>query len=673
MSLLMLVAIPMNAQVNAIVDLYGKYKFTAEMTVTDAGKGLEENFSDNCDAVITKDNVYDAQITGIAGATGAHGVYDFDAETKQVIIRNWNGSNSSYWSGGLWMSNMDGLNPWANDLGDLILVFDDEKTISLPDFSLVSIADYSDSLGTIVATFKNAKLTLVEAEKVDIADLSGEWHFKAGEGNYDVMKESTLPSEFDMVITKTSDDNKNYTVDFTYHTYPTVKINATFDGVEFALALDSTLLDAENGVYIRRYYGNAHSKLPFSMVSERVLSLSTYAAIAMPHPNDTVTSDTILQYFIGSARKQEAESDRYDWSGTYKVVVKDSANVISADGGTYPMEFDMVVEYNEAYDAYYIVEFFGNDIKDINSGGISLKPSEDDSKNAEISTGGFIGTITYGKLYYQLFDGAGGNEPISIKVNEDGTITIGDFFVQKLAYDEDWNTTVTPAVFYQGVTATKEEADEPAQFTWDGTWAVTASVAMTGEGECPETFDMVVDYLEKWDMYLITNFMGNDVAVLNNGGILLTPADNAATIKTDVSVKSVVSGSHYYKMYDANGGNEALAVTVNEDGSLTIADFVLKNMFMDEDYKQTFADLASYTNVKAVKKEATSINAVEKETAKVTVNGGVINIEGGAQAVVVYDIAGRVEFSGVASSVENLAKGIHIVKVGNSVVKVNVK
>ena len=50
-----------------------------------------------------------------------------------------------------------------------------------------------------------------------------------------------------------------------------------------------------------------------------------------------------------------------------------------------------------------------------------------------------------------------------------------------------------------------------------------------------------------------------------------------------------------------------------------------------------------------------------------------ITIAGDAQDVQVYDAAGRLEFSGVTSSVSNLTKGIHIVKVGGAAVKVSVR
>ncbi len=675
MSLLMLVALPMNAQVSTIVDLYGKYKFTADMTVTDAGKELTEYFSNDCEAVIASHSVYKAGISGIAGSATAHGVSKLDADSKTLVIKNWNSSSGSYWGGELWMSNVDGVNPFANSLGDLLLVYDDEKNITIPDFSLVTVADWADSLGTVVATFTNAKLTFVEAEKIDIMDLSGNWHFTAGSGKYDVMADSELPTEFDMVIAKTTEDNKNYTVDLTYHTYPTVQLNATFDGVNLAVALDSTLLDAENGIILRKYYGKPTSSITFDVPSETVLSLSDYTAIVQYEPTDSVSKTTILQYFIGTAKKQESESDKYDWAGTYKVKV-DADNVQSIDGGEYPAEFDMVIEYNETVGKYYVIELFGNNFYYLNQGGLALTVSGDNSKEAtiDIRSGNYGGLIASqgGGVYWRLADGTGGEDPVSLTVNEDGTITIGDFIIESYAWGADSGT---PVAFYQNVTATKEVEAEPVEITWDGTWTVTGTV--DNVTDFSPTFDMVIEYNETVGKYYVVELFGNNFYYLNQGGLALTVSgDNSKEATVDIrsgnygGLIASQGGGVYWRLADATGGDSPISLTMNEDGTLTIGDFIVETYAWGA---ESGTSVATYTNVSAVKKDATSINAVEKETPKVTVNGGVINIEGGAQAVVVYDIAGRVEFSGVASSVANLAKGIHIVKVGNNVVKVNVK
>ena len=46
-------AMPAWADVTSVSDLFGKYKFTADMEVTSVGQSYTEYFSNDCDVVIT--------------------------------------------------------------------------------------------------------------------------------------------------------------------------------------------------------------------------------------------------------------------------------------------------------------------------------------------------------------------------------------------------------------------------------------------------------------------------------------------------------------------------------------------------------------------------------------------------------------------------------------------
>jgi hypothetical protein len=118
-------------------------------------------------------------------------------------------------------------------------------------------------------------------------------------------------------------------------------------------------------------------------------------------------------------------------------------------------------------------------------------------------------------------------------------------------------------------------------------------------------------------------------------------------------------------------GTDPINVTVNADGTLSIDNFSIAT----NAYGAAAADAkitAYYVDVTASKGVADAIESVQAEN-KISVADGVITIAGDAQAVQVYDAAGRLEFSGVTSNVSNLTKGIHIVKVGGTAVKVSVK
>ena len=815
-----LFALPAKAQVASLADLFGKYQFTADMTVTPGMDSYAEHFSNNCEVVITSDpnGIYDAQISGLAGGAqgGVHYINSFNASANQFAVYNWNNSYNPVWGGGLNMSDAEGIYPygWGDmpQLGDLVFTFDPAtKNMTLDDFTLVTV-NHSASTATVVATFKNVKLTFLqgeEKEEIEVADISGEWHAKAGAGTYSCNSESSIPTEYDFVLTKTGDDNKNYNAELTIEGFAPVTLSATFDGKTLSLHVNDVVFDEAAGL-VSYYNGTTSYDATFKFVSEYKLSMNAPLSIGVKEETtdengEPVTKYSMEQWYMDGMATREGETAAFNWAGTWTVVGKEMMS--NTD-----VEFDMVIE--EKSGSYFIVSFLGNDVSGINYGGILVTPSAD-GKSAEIKAGTILKTVEAGVAYQYLYDMSVTASPIQITVNEDGTISIADFavsvnawggapdpnalvgfysglsaskapevepfdwtgtwtvkagtvdsydgkeyaseFEMVVTYREDWdmylvtnfmgydvtglnsggilltpsadNTTAelktgtfvggsypsylkmydmnattspltitvnadgtlsianfflktynwdagteTAAVYYQGVSAFKGEVEEEPEvepFDWTGTWTVKAGTVDSYDGkEYASEFEMVVTYREDWDMYLVTNFMGNDVTGLNSGGILLTPsADNTtAELKTG----TFVGGSYpnYLKMYDMNATTSPLAITANADGTLAIANFFLKTYNWDAG---TEAAAVYYQGVTASKADANAIESVEAADAKVAVNGGVITVAGEAQFVQVYDVTGRLEFSGVASSISNLAKGIHIVKVGGASVKVSVK
>ena len=74
-------------------------------------------------------------------------------------------------------------------------------------------------------------------------------------------------------------------------------------------------------------------------------------------------------------------------------------------------------------------------------------------------------------------------------------------------------------------------------------------------------------------------------------------------------------------------------------------------------------------------KKASSIeeNVVATPALKAWSANGSIYVAGEAQYVEVYDMSGRTVFTGVASEVNGLNKGLYLVRVKNTVAKVAVK
>ena len=93
------------ADVSTITDLYGKYHFTATVDVKDAT--LQDNWSSDCEVIITKDayGIFDAQIEYLAGAKGAEfqKVTGLSLTSDRIRITNPNGSNGVF-AGGVYMA-----------------------------------------------------------------------------------------------------------------------------------------------------------------------------------------------------------------------------------------------------------------------------------------------------------------------------------------------------------------------------------------------------------------------------------------------------------------------------------------------------------------------------------------------------------------------------------------
>lgn len=594
-ALMLFVAMPAKAQVSSVADFFGKYTFTANVEVTEAGKALDVTFPEECEVVIAKcsDNIYDGQLQGLPGATGVQKINGINTEKNVLKITN---PNQGYPWGNLYMSDGNGMNPYGRDsmYNDVEYAYDPEtKAITMPDFTVVSMnSDFS--VATVVVKFTGAKLTLVEAEHIEVADLSGDWHYTAGKGTYDTMEGSTLPLEWDMTLTATDDSYQKYNVSLALGDFEPMELKADFNGVSLIIPFDSIFFDAENRISLWDPYGGRYKgDVEFNMINENSLSLSMMY-IRQDSISPEVKGGALQYYMNGLAKRQGTEDTEFTWDGTYKVGGKLS---YSAEGYEFPTEFDIVVEYNEDWGIYLVTKFLGYDVVALNYGGLDFTPSADAPNKAEIKTG-YLKTIVAGESYLYLKDMNLGNESIVLTRNEDGTITLDDFCVS-----ENENL----VAFYQDITAEKE-VEEP--FSWMGTFAVKANDVQIYDQEfnLPAEFEVVVEYNEDWGIYLVTKIFGMDVAALNYGGIdfnISTEDPNKAEIKTGTLVQSIVPGEAYLCLMDQNASDASnIQLTNNEDGTITVDNFCIAYMTYNEDRSKKYTAVALYSNVTAAKKEA---------------------------------------------------------------------
>ena len=619
LSVMILCSASARAQVSSMAELFGKYKFTATVEVTEAGKAFQEYFAAESEVIITKDaaNIYDAQITGFAGAKGSEAikVNAFSEEKQMFKVNNPSGNNYGAFGNGIYYSEADGKYPFGAELGALYFtISEDAKTITVPDFTLVGNCNFDNSTCDVLAKFTNVKMVLVEAEKIDIADITGEWTAKAGAGAYDTKEGSPLPTSYTLALAQNG-DAKTYKATFTVEGIAPFTLDATFDGNTLTIPYDGNLVDEAKGYRLVGMYGSKSGYISFNYTSETSMTMGNALVIGTV-ATEVVEGEekeviTFVQWWMNGSAKKQSDAPAFSWAGTYTAK---TANYMDLSSGAdiLPTEGETVITYYEVIDTYYITKLFGFEVGNMNQGGMKLTLSADNPKEAEVS----LSSSPYNAIYikssddmqtwYKLTDVNGQATSLKLTANEDGTLTLGDFFVAKGEYGNE-NTYVCG---YMSNTLT-QATEGPVVQTWDGTYEATATVTKYVEGDYPTTFPIVIDPETEYGQF-ITTFITEDAKAANYGGIRLTPsADDAdkAEMATDKYVKTVEPGAIYWKIYDMNGSTSPLSLTRNADGTVSISTFSLFEISYDADWNEVKKCLAMYENVVA-KKSASGIENV---------------------------------------------------------------
>ena len=609
--LMLFMAVQATAQVSSIVDLFGKYKFTATVEFTAEGEAYKSQLPAECDAEISEDATYIAKIVGFAGSQAQQNINAISIEQSMLKVLNLN--NPALWSNGLILANENGDNPygvWDNAAGEwavesygpVYYTFDPAtKEISIPDFTVVKMTDYTAAKGTIIAKYTNVKMTLVEGTKVEIADISGNWDFKAGNSTYSTMAGSTIPTEFAIALAKTDDTGRAYNATFAIEGFEAVTLPATFDGNSLAIAYDSTYLDATKGIRFGNMNGSKvkQGSIEFKSQSEEAFSLYSGFSFVVDSIGKNKAGDAdstyvkLQQWYMDGTLKLPTEAPAFDWAGVYNV--KADLYVANSAGIEWPTEFQFEVTYYETSDIYCVTSVFGYDIAGINYGGLMFTPAED-GKSVEINTGN-LASLGDG-VYMKILDMNLTTSPIKMTVNEDGTMSVMGLSVAMGEYGSNENVLIS---YYSNLVITKEtvedgEEDAPA-FDWYGTWEVTAANVDVYDGkEYSSSFYMTIEELS--GSAFITQFMSNDVKGINYGGILLTIADDNKTAEMQTGKFAGGKYPDYLKIYDMNASESPVLFTANENGSISIANFFLKNYNWDT---AATSAAAFYKNVTATK------------------------------------------------------------------------
>ena len=589
--LMLFIAVQATAQNFTIDQLFGKWQFTADVEFTDAAtQAHKETLSDNCEAVISADETYIAKIVGFAGSSVQQNINMIGAKNGQDMLKINNLNNPQLW-GSLYLANADGENPfgiWENgtevvkSYGPVYYnVYATEGLITIPDFTVVTLpGGYSELNPVVIAKYTNVKMTLVEAEVVEVADISGEYQFKAGAGTYDTMAGSAIPTEFAVTLAKTSEDNKSYDATIAIEGYNAVTLPASYNGVSVLFDYDNTYLDEANGIRFAPMYGDATAgSIEFKSQDETAFSLYSgfaFASDATVKATDGVTDSLVVngnyhQWYASGTLKMATDAPAFDWAGVYTVKTTDENGLYIGDaaGFDWPTEFQIEVEYNEGLGIYLVTKVFGMDVTAINYGGLDFIPAED-GKSVDIATG-YLYSVQPGAVYLALRDMNMSTDAIEMVVNEDGTMSVAGLSVVTVISGVE---TPTLNAFYSNLAVTKEGAEA---FDWTGTWEVTVGKQTSYDGKTyPESFYMTIEHNEAWGMTLVTQFMSKDITALAQGGLLLTIADDNKSAEMEVGNFAGGSYPDYLKIYDMNGtADYPIILTANEDGTISFEDFFL--------------------------------------------------------------------------------------------------
>lgn len=455
------------AQITDPSELYGTYEFTADVEITADGQPYADRFASKCEVTIGAHDFRDLTITGLAGGTD---VQTANLKNGNIEIFDYNGSSYYLWGEPVLYGNENGESPWGGNQWTIIYTVDPAtKNITVADFTAITV-NKSWSTDKILAKFTNCKLTFKEAAVIEVDDVSGEYHFK-GTGTMDG---STFPTEFDVTLTAKDETNRTYSVVFNFgEEYNTLDMNASFDGTKLTILFKDAYIDADHTLAFCDFYnpGLLEGSIIFSLgESGTAFSLTSGICISRAvKEGDEVKYAYEQWYMDGAMAKPVADADNF--GGTYHVKTNNFFNLITMGDGTdpyaykYPEEFDIIVEKDEMTGGYYLTEFMGPEMYANNYGATDCTV---EGNTLKIPAGLLLDRVHMSEdyltmVFHVLYNGVGENSgTIDLTVNEDGTCTMGDFFIYRdtKTYDANRNATseYSRAAFYGDLAVTRADA-----------------------------------------------------------------------------------------------------------------------------------------------------------------------------------------------------------------------
>ena len=463
-SLMLFMAMPANAQISSMTDLYGKYKFTAKITPTAAGEAYKDAWTEECEVQITSAGSGLAVVKGLAGADYSLTITTIFPDNNSFLAINPNG-NYSYFNaidGYHGVTNPEGKDPFdMQESFPMVFSYDpNTKDITVEDFAFAGFAwPEGNCVATIYAQVTDVKMTLIEAETVVIPDIAGEWKFEGSLRNPD-----RSPKGFTIDLAASDETLKKWDATLVFEGYEDVPfvLPATFDGSMLTIPYDSIFLSKSDSIRLgtRNSATATNGTLEFKYNSSTAMTVWNYIYVRKDttkynDAGELVVGGTTYQVFEGNAYITREDPNAYDWSGVYNVAVPEEGVNVIDELMAFPTEFDVVIE--KVPGGFAVTEFMGYSDYYVNY-PITVNA---DGKSAEIGLTSYYGPalLTYvGEVdgdyfYHVLSDGNGEATSLRITLQDDGTIALGDFAIQSWLYMAD---EYNPYVLMSGAVATKK-------------------------------------------------------------------------------------------------------------------------------------------------------------------------------------------------------------------------
>ena len=169
-------------------------------------------------------------------------------------------------------------------------------------------------------------------------------------------------------------------------------------------------------------------------------------------------SDALVKWF-GTIKATKYVPSAQDWVGTH--AVNEVTYFYTMEGATVPTKGNFSVDYYEATDEYLVTDFMGYDLYSMNYGGLLLKPSADNPHKATME----CGTCDFDAETYDefcIFDLNLKRTTIEVTLNDDGTVTIGDFAIAKGPWGGEPNLLIASTKETSGISTVSMDAEDDA-------------------------------------------------------------------------------------------------------------------------------------------------------------------------------------------------------------------